>query len=162
MNVVLSMVILALIKVIDNLIMTAKSIATYQNKKLISSILVIISQFLFYLVIQQVISDNSSLSILVVSISSGVGTYIAFLINDKFKKDVLYINSLTCSDRNDITNLCNYLVDNKIKYIVNDSYTRKWKETYSVMIFAKSKYESKVIDKFLDNTDVKYLREIIQ
>lgn len=159
---IINLIMLAIIKVADNIILTAKSITTYQNKKLLSALLVVISQFLFYLVIQQVISDSSTLSIAVVSISSGAGTYIAFLINDKFKKDIMYMNILTCSTREDITSLCDYLVESKIKYIVNDSYTRSWNETYSVMVFAKTKNESKLIDKFIMGSDVKYLREIIR
>lgn len=162
METIVSMFILALIKIADNIIITAKSITTYQNKKIISALLVVISQFLFYLIIQQVISDNSTLSIVVVSISSGIGTYIAFLINDIFKKDILYMNILTCSSRDDITRLCTYLVNHRIKYVVNNSYSRNWVETYSVIAFARTKKESKLIDLFLSETSVKYLREIIR
>ena len=71
-------VLLSLVKVLDNVILTAKSIATYKEKRLFSSILVIISQLIFYLVINEVINDNTILAILVVSISSGIGNYIAF------------------------------------------------------------------------------------
>ena len=42
---------LALIKVLDNIILTAKSIATYKEQKILSSILVAISQLIFYLII---------------------------------------------------------------------------------------------------------------
>ena len=79
-------VILALIKVFDNVVLTAKSIATYKEYKIISSILVVISQLLFYLVIDQVIEDNTMTAIIIVSVASGVGNMLAFVINDKFKK----------------------------------------------------------------------------
>ena len=35
---------------------------------------------------KEVINDNSLLAIIIVSISSGIGNYIAFIINNKFKK----------------------------------------------------------------------------
>ena len=52
-------ILLGVIKICDNIILTAKSLATYKGLKVVSSILVIISQLLFYLVINQVIDDNT-------------------------------------------------------------------------------------------------------
>ena len=73
---------LSLVKILDNIISTAKSIATYQEKKILSSVLVAVSQLIFYLVIGQVVNDGSLLVIFIVAISSGVGNWIAFSIND--------------------------------------------------------------------------------
>ena len=56
--------ILALVKILDNIISTAKSIATYQEKKILSSVLTTVSQLIFYLIISEVISDNTSLGII--------------------------------------------------------------------------------------------------
>ena len=83
---VLGLLTLAVAKIFDNILLTTKSLTTYQNRRLLSSTLVVLSQFMFYLVIKEVISDSSVLSVLVVSLSSGIGTYIAFGINDRFKK----------------------------------------------------------------------------
>lgn len=152
---------LAIIKVLDNIILTAKSIATYKECKIISSILVVISQLIFYLVIDQVINDNTLMAIIIVSISSGIGNYIAFLINNKFKKDTKWSFIITSSNINDIQNLCNYLAERKVKYIANDGYTRKGEHTINVMAFSKSKDESRLIENFLKNTESKYLKEII-
>lgn len=156
------LIILFVIKILDNLISTAKSITVYKNKEILSSLLVIISQFMFYFVIKQVMLDNSMLSIIIASIASGLGTFIAMKINVKFQKDMLYMNIVTCKNKNDIEKLCNYLIKNKIKYIVNDSYTKGWDTTYSIMIFSNTKEQSKLIDKFMQKTDVKYLRQVIK
>lgn len=91
----MSYVLLALVKVFDNIISTAKSIATYKEKKVLSSILVIVSQLIFYLIISQVINDKTILSIIIVSVSSGVGNYIAFMINNKFKRDAKWTMVIT-------------------------------------------------------------------
>ena len=80
-------ILLAIVKIGDNIIQTAKSISTYQERKIISSILTIISQLMFYLIISRVIEDNTLLAIIIVSVSSGIGNYIAFAINSRFKKD---------------------------------------------------------------------------
>ena len=157
----LSVVLLGVIKVLDNVISTAKSITTYQNKKLLTSFLVFISQFMFYFIVKSIVSDGSTLSIIIVCICSGVGTYVAMAINDKTKKDVLFTNILTCSCEDSISELCAYLLDNKIKYIPVDSYSRSNERTKTVLAFATTRFESKLIDKFLENSDVKYLRQIL-
>jgi uncharacterized protein YebE (UPF0316 family) len=157
----MSYILLALVKILDNVIITAKSIATYKEQKILSSILVIISQLIFYLVISHVINDNTILSIIIVSVSSGIGNFLAFTINNKFKKDAKWSFVITSSNKEDIKGLCDYLVANKIKYIVNDGYTRKWEHTINVIAFSKSKNESRLIEAYLKNTDSKYLKEVI-
>ena len=152
---------LAVIKVLDNIIITAKSIATYKEQKIFSSILVVISQLIFYLVISQVINDNTVMAIVIVSVSSGIGNYIAFIINNRFKKDTKWTFVIASSNINDIQRLCNYLVEHKIKYIANDGYTRKGEHTINVIAFSKTKNESRLIEQFLKETESKYLKEII-
>ena len=153
--------ILSLIKILDNVILTFKSIATYKEQKILSSILVVISQLIFYLVISQVINDNTVMAIVIVSVSSGIGNYIAFIINNRFKKDTKWTFVIASSNINDIQRLCNYLVEHKIKYIANDGYTRKGEHTINVIAFSKTKNESRLIEQFLKETESKYLKEII-
>ena len=154
-------ILLAIIKILDNVVLTFKSISTYKEQKIISSILVVISQLIFYLVIDQVISDNTLLAIIIVSVSSGIGNYIAFALNSKFKKAAKWTFVIASSNLNDIQKLCNYLAEHGIKYISNDGYTRKGNHTINVIAFSKSKDESRLIERFLENTESKYLKEII-
>jgi len=151
---------LSLIKICDNIIMTAKSLAVYKGQKLLSSILVVISQLIFYLVISQVINDNTMLAIIIVSISSGIGNYLAFMINDKFKKDDVWENTITSSDKEFLVNLCTMLREHKVKYLLYDTYNRRFEKSYTVTAFTKTKTESKLIDEFLKNTNITYLRMI--
>lgn len=152
---------LGLIKVLDNIISTAKSLSVYKGQKIVSSILVVISQLIFYLVIDQVINDSTILAIVIVAVSSGIGNYLAFLINDKFKKDTKWSMVLTSSNVEDVKKLCGYLATNHIKYIANDGYDRDMKPTIHIIAFSKTKDESRLIEKYLQETDSKYLKEII-
>lgn len=152
---------LAIIKIFDNVISTAKNICQFKELKMLSSLLTVASQLLFYLVISQVIEDNTFLSIIVVSISAGLGNYLAFLLNSKLKKAAKWTFVIASSNLNDIQKLCNYLAEHGIKYIANDGYTRKGNHTINVIAFSKSKDESRLIERFLENTESKYLKEII-
>lgn len=153
--------ILSIIKIFDNIILTAKSIATYQEKRIISSFLVVLSQFIFYLIISEVVEANTFFVIVIVSVSSGVGNYIAFIINDKFKKDAKWSMVITSKDKEEILRFCNYLTKYNIKHIANHGLTRQGEETVHVLVFSKTKEESKLIDKFLEDTNSKYLKEMI-
>ena len=153
-------IILIIIKILDNIITTGKSIATYMNKKLLSSILVVVSQLMFYIIIKQVMSDDSVATIIVVSVASGVGNYIAFEIADHFKSDDKWQYHMTSSDKDDVVRLCNYLAEHKIKYLANHGINRKGKETINVIAYSKTKDQSRLIESYLKNTDSKYLKEI--
>lgn len=154
-------IILGLVKILDNIILTAKSLAQYKEQKILSSILVVISQLIFYFIISQIIEDNSILAIVIVSISSGLGNLIAFQINDRVKRDTKWTFVITSSNKEELKTLCDYLAEHKVKYIVCNGYNRRWDETVNVMAFSKSKDESRLIEGFLKNTESRYLKEII-
>lgn len=152
---------LAIVKIIDNIISTGKNITQYREMKILSSIFVAISQLIFYLLISNVLNDKTMLSIIIVSVASGIGNLIAFAINDKLKTDTKWSIVLTSHNKKDVSNLCDYLTDNKIKHIANYGCTRKGEDTIHVIAFSKSKQESRIIYKFIDESDSKYLVEVI-
>lgn len=154
-------ILLALVKVLDNVILTFKSITTYKEQKILSSILVIVSQLIFYLVIDQVINDNTLMAIVIVSVSSGIGNYIAFQINNRFRKDVKWVMLFTSSDVDKSKEFSNYLTKNKIKNVVSIGYNRCWDNAISIIIFSKDKKESRLITKYLNDGDFNYLLEVI-
>lgn len=151
---------LVIIKILDNIIITAKTIATYQNKKILSSLLVTISQVIFYFIITRIVDDNTILAIIIISISSGIGNYIAFALNDRFKKDDVWGNVITSNDSSMLIELCTLLKNNKIKYLLMDTYNRRFEKTFTVQAYTKTKEESKLIDDYLEKSNSKYLRMI--
>lgn len=52
-------------------------------------------------------------------------------------------------------------LEHKIKYIPVDSYSRKNERTKTVMAFAQTRHESKLIDSFLEKSNTKYLRQVL-
>lgn len=154
-------IILAIIKILDNIVLTAKSIATYKEQKIWSSVLVVISQLLFYFLISKIIEDNSAAAIVIVAVSSGIGNYIAFTLNQRFRKAAKWTIIITSSNAEDIRGLCDFLSTNHIRHIANCGYNRKWDHAIHVIAVSKSKEESRLIDSHLRTFKSNYLKEVI-
>jgi apolipoprotein N-acyltransferase len=159
---VIEYILLGVIKVVDNIISTYKNIAIYKGLKILSSALVFVSQLIFYLIIGQIVEDNTLKAILIVAFGSAVGNYFALVLDDKFARDEKWTVILTCSCVEDVKDLCNYLAQHKIKYIASDGYNKQGDHTINVMAFSKTKDESRLIDEYLENTDHKYFKEVLK
>ena len=160
----LQMLIMGLIKLVDNMIATAKNIAVYKNKKLIASLLVAISQMMFNTLTKLIVSEDSIITDVIVSVGAFIGTYIVMAMNDRLQKDITYTNILTCSQTASVAELRQYLLENKIKHIVFNSYAKEMQEDemeLTILAFAKTKYESSLIDEFIAKSETKYLREVL-
>lgn len=154
------MVLLIIIKIIDNIIMTLKSIATYKGQKVISSILVAVSQLMFYFVIKEIVRDDSTRLMITIAVASAAGNYLGFCINDIYKKDSRWMNIVTSSDIAGVMDLNDFLISKKIRCVVVNSLNRSGEATYTLMIFADTKKDSKLIDEYLRQVDWKFLREV--
>lgn len=153
-------VILAIIKIIDNIIITGKTILTQKNKAISASLMVIISQFIFYIVIKQIVEDSNFISIAIVSVASGLGSYIAFCINKRFSKDTVYVNIITSNDREHMKLLGDYVRSEGIKIVTFDAYSDTIERTLTALVFANTKEQSIKIDKYIEEHDG-FFREVV-
>jgi hypothetical protein len=160
-QIILNAILISTLKIADNFITTSKAILVHKNQAIAASLLIVVSQFLFYFVTSEVISENNPFIILAVSIASGIGSFIAFKIHDKLSRDKLYLNIITSKHEEDMRELCEFLRINHIKNIVTDSYRKDWTKSYVVQAFAVTRVESILIDQFLDGEEKKYFRKIL-
>jgi hypothetical protein len=151
---------LAVIKVVDNIITTEKSLLTHQNKAVAASILVAISQFLFYLLIKEVVADSNAISIIVVSIASGIGSYIAFCINNKFSKETVFINIITSNNKEKMKEFGDHMRSEGIKIVTMPTYGDDIEKTLTAIVFANTREQSKKIDKYIE-TNNGFFREVV-
>lgn len=151
-------VLIIIAKILDNVLATGKTILIQKGRGVLAAITVILSQVIFFLVIGQIISSDSNLKMIVASVAGGVGTFLAINLGDRFSKDKLFINNIFSDDKEAMTELCDYLKTHKIRNLVTDSYTKDWKKTLAVTVFAETKNESKLVDDFIENSQNKYLR----
>ena len=151
---------LALTKIVDNLITTEKSLLVQQRKAVAASIFVAISEFMFLFIIKKVVADSNVVSNIVVSIGAGIGSYIAFFINNKFSKETVFINIVTSNDKNKMKAFGDHMRAEGIKVFTMPAYGDEIEKTLSALVFANTREQSKKIDKYLEVHDG-FFREVV-
>ena len=147
-------------KIIDNLITTEKTILIHKGKAVAASIFVAISEFMFLFIIKKVVSDSNIASNLVVSVGAGIGSYIAFCINNKFSKETVYINIVTSNDKVKMKAFGDCMRELDIKVVTMPTYNDGIEKTLTALVFANTKEQSKLIDKYIE-TNSGFYREVV-
>ncbi len=158
-TIILNIVIVFIVKVFDNIIGTSKTLLIQKNKSVLASFTVIISQIIFYKLID-VVDNDGEYMIYVVAIASGLGTYLALLISNIFSKERTYVNVILSDNKKEMKKLRDFLKNNKITNLTTDAYTKDWKKTIAITAYAETKNDSKKIDEFISNSDNKFKRII--
>jgi len=156
---IINLVVIFVIKVIDNILSTSKTILIQKNKALLASITVVISNIIFYKLVDAASSGGDAV-VYVISIASAIGTYLALIISNKFSKDRVYVNVILNDDKKVMMELRDFLKDHKITNLATIGFTKEWKKTLAITAYAETKAESKLIDEFINNSDVKFKRII--
>lgn len=157
--IILNIIVVFIIKVFDNIIGTSKTLLIQKNKSVLASFTVVISQIIFYKLID-VVDNDGEYMIYVVAIASGLGTYLALLISNIFSKERTYVNVILSDNKQEMKKLRDFLRNNKITNLTTDAYTKDWKKTIAITAYAETKNDSKKIDEFISNSNNKFKRII--
>ena len=158
MNFFINILVVSFVKIIDNILSTGKAILIQRNKAVLAGIFVAVSQIIFYKLIN--VAQNGKYMIYVISVASGIGTYLAIFISNKFSKERLYVNVLLSDDKDAMIDLRNFLQLNKITNLTTDGYTKDFKKTLAVTAYVETKEKSKLLDNYINNSNTKYKRII--
>ena len=157
---IINLLVVFVIKVIDNILGTGKTILIQKNKAFIASLTVVISQIIFYKLIDAVSDSGSEIMIYVIAIASGIGTLLALMISNKFSKDRTYVNIILNDNKEVMMEFRDWLKEHKITNLTTDGYTKDWEKTLAITAYAETKEQSKLIDEFINNSEYKFKRII--
>lgn len=152
------LIILFIAKVFDNALGTAKTILVQHNKCILAGVALGLSNFIYFCITKNIVESDGLLSIIIVSIASGVGCCLAIAFNNKFSKDRTYVNVIMSDNIEEMRKLRDFLAANKITNVVNDSYDLNWEKTLSITAYAETKDQSRLIDKYVRNNNAKFKR----
>lgn len=120
-----------------------------------------ISDFIYFWITKRVVSSDSMAAILVVSLAGGVGCALACLLSDKMSKDRTYVNVIMSDDLEAMMDFRDFLAKNHITNVASDSYTLDWdQKTITITAYAETKAESRLINKYIEESPLKFKRVI--
>lgn len=153
----LTLLLIFVAKVIDNILSTAKQIYVQKNKTLLACITLVLENIIYYVIITKVVDGNNAV-IGAIALAGGVGTWLAMIICGHFSKDRLFVNVVLSDDKVAIKKLSNYLNENDISTLTTDGYTKEWKKTLAIIAYCETKKESKILDTYLAKYPNKFKR----
>ena len=148
-------------KVLDNTLSTAKTILIQRNRCLLAGVTVAVSDFIYFLLIKNVLSADSPFAIAVVAIAGGIGCCIAVLLSNRLSRERTFVNVVMSDDRTAMQEFRDYLARHHITNVACDSYTLDWdRKTITITAYTDTKAQNELIDDYIERSDSKFKRRI--
>ena len=148
-------------KVLDNTLSTAKTILIQRNRSLLAGLTVAVSDFIYFMLIKNVLSAESFIAIAVVSAAGGIGCCLAVSIGNRLSRDCLFVNVVMSDDKPAMQDFRDFLAAHHITNVAADSYTLDWNtQTITVIAFAETRAQNKLIDEYIEASALKFKRVI--
>lgn len=155
------MFILFLAKVLDNTFNTAKTILVQRNRCLLAGVALGLSNFIYLSITKDIVTSDSTLALVIVSIASGVGCCLAVALSNRFSKDRTYVNVILSDDKEAMKEFRDFLAENHITNVATDSYTLDWsRKSISITAYAQTKAQSRLIGEYIERSLLKCKRVI--
>lgn len=155
------MFLLFLAKVLDNTLNTAKTILVQRNRCLLAGVALGLSNFIYLSITKDIVTSDSTLALVIVSIASGVGCCLAVALSNRFSKDRTYVNVILSDDKEAMKEFRDFLAENHITNVATDSYTLDWsRKSISITAYAQTKAQSRLIDEYIERSLLKCKRVI--
>ncbi len=157
----LHLAILFIAKVFDNMLATAKTILVQRNRCVLAGLSLAVSNFLYLCITKNIVTSNSGLALIVVSVASGVGCCLAVAVSNKFSKDKTYVNVIMSDNLAAMQSFRDFLAEHHITNVAADSYTLDWSQkTITITAYAETKEQSRLIDRYIGDSDLKFKRVV--
>ena len=98
MTAALHLLFLFIAKMLDNAFSTMKTILVQRNHPILAGLSLAVSSYLYLIITKNIVTADSQLSLVVVSVASGVGCCVAVLVSNKLSKERTYVNVVMSDD----------------------------------------------------------------
>lgn len=153
--------VLFIAKILDNALGTAKTIFVQRNKCLLAGFSLALSNYIYFCITRNIVSTNSDLAIIAVSVASGLGCCFAMILNNRISKDRTYVNVIMSDDKDAMQHFRDFLAEHHITNVATDSYTLDWNaKTITITAYAETKEDSMLINRYIKDSPMKFKRVI--
>lgn len=148
-------------KMLDNAFSTAKTILVQRNYPIWAGLALSASSYLYLCITKNIVTADGQLSLIVVSIASGVGCCLAVAVSSKLSKDRTYVNVVMSDDKVGMQAFRDFLAQHHITNVATDSYTIDWNtKSITVTAYAETKEQSRLINNYLEDSGLKCKRMV--
>lgn len=159
MTATLYLFILFFAKVLDNTLSTAKTILVQRNRCVLAGVALGLSNFIYLSITKNIVTSDSSLTLVIVSIASAVGCCLGVTLSNRFSKARTYVNVIMSDNKEAMREFRDFLAEHHITNVANDSYTLDWStKTITITAYAETKAESRLIDEYIEKSSLKFKR----
>ena len=96
-----------------------------------------------------------------VAVAGGVGCCLAVGISQKLSHDRTFVNVIMSDDLDAMQQFRDFLAEHHITNVAADSYTLDWSvKTITITAYAETKEESMLINRYIENSHLKFKRVI--
>lgn len=161
MTTFIHLAILFVAKMMDNALGTAKTILVQRNCCLLAGIALALSNYIYFCITRNIVTTDSDLAILVVSIASGVGCCLAVALNNRLSRERTFFNVIMSDDLDAMQQFRDFLAEHHITNVAADSYTLDWSvKTITITAYAETREKSMLINRYIENSPLKFKRVI--
>lgn len=134
-----------LLKLIDNALATVKTIYIQKEKYMVSAIFNGLSTFFYLVAIVQISKSSSLLSIVSMCLATFIGTYLPGVIIKKSEGDRLFIFDITANNLSEGKKFADVIRELKIPIKTYSSYNSDMEKVLTCKVFCSTKEDSQIV-----------------
>ena len=120
-----------------------------------------LSDVIYFWVTKNIVSAESNLMIVIVSIAGGIGCSLACFMGERFSKSRTYVNVIMSDNLRAMQGLRDFLAEHHITNVASDSYTLDWNQkTITITAYPENKSEIRLIRDYIENSELKFKQVI--
>lgn len=135
-----------ILKLIDNMLATIKTVYMHKEKYFLSAIFNALSTFFYLIAIVKIAKSNDMFSIVAMCIATFIGTYLPGTLIKKSERDKLYIYDITTDNLDNGITFADNIRNVNIAIKTYISYDSDMNKVLSCKIYSVSKDESKIVN----------------
>lgn len=142
----MEILIVFILKLIDNTLNTMKNIFLIKEKFLVSSLLAALSTAVYMVTLMKMAKSDGIISIIAIFAATFIGTLIPGVAVKKTEKDKLYIYDITADNINNGKEFADILREANIATKTSIAYNTEMDKTLSIQAYCSSRDESRMIN----------------
>lgn len=147
---------LFIMKLLDTAINALKNVFMIKGKHFLSALSNAVSYLFYILLMKQLMTNTSTLSIAVTLLAVFLGQYLAQFLADKFEKDRVWKISITTESQEKGKLLADKMREKNIPVQTYICYNDKLEQVLGVNAFAETRSQSSIIQDLLESEKVKF------